>query len=272
MTSPPVLHLQGVAKRFVLHHQGGAELPLLTAVNLAVHAGECLLLDGPSGAGKSTLLKLIYANYRASAGRIRVHPPGCAAVEVTSASARTLAQLRSQSMGYVSQFLRVIPRVAALDVVAEPLLEEAAGALQQSGNQSESAPQTAQQKEHAQAACQAHAQAREAAREQAREVARHWLTRLRIPERLWRLPPATFSGGEQQRINIARSLIRPKALLLLDEPTAALDAANTATVIALMHEARARGAALLAIFHDAQVGAAVATRRVNVTDFRECAA
>lgn len=240
MTHPvtqPVLHMKGVAKRFTLHHQNGTELPVLSQVDFAVHPGECVVLDGPSGMGKSTLLKLIYANYRPSAGQITVQPPGTAAVEVTAATPRDLVQLRRDTIGYVSQFLRVIPRVSALDVVAEPLAEDAG----------------------------ADAQALEAAREQARAC----LTRLRIPERLWGLPPATFSGGEQQRINIARNLIKPKPLLLLDEPTASLDAANTATVIALIREAVERGAAVVGIFHDAQVGDAVATRRVNVAAFRE---
>lgn len=242
MTHPvthPVLHMKGVAKRFTLHHQNGTELPVLSQVDFAVHPGECVVLDGPSGMGKSTLLKLIYANYRPSAGQITVQPPGAPAVEVTMATPRDLVQLRRDTIGYVSQFLRVIPRVSALDVVAEPLAEDAG----------------------------ADAQALEAAREQART----WLTRLRIPERLWGLPPATFSGGEQQRINIARNLIKPKPLLLLDEPTASLDAANTATVIALIREAVERGAAVVGIFHDAQVGDAVATRRVNVAAFREAA-
>lgn len=242
MTHPvtqPVLHMKGVAKRFTLHHQNGTELPVLSQVDFAVHPGECVVLDGPSGMGKSTLLKLIYANYRPSAGQITVQPPGAAAVEVTTATPRTLVQLRRDTIGYVSQFLRVIPRVSALDVVAEPLADDAG----------------------------ADPQALEAAREQART----WLIRLRIPERLWGLPPATFSGGEQQRINIARNLIKPKPLLLLDEPTASLDAANTATVIALIREAVERGAAVVGIFHDAQVGDAVATRRVNVAAFREAA-
>lgn len=235
----PLLQMTGVAKRFTLHHQNGIELQVLDQVDLSVAPGECIVLDGPSGMGKSTLLKLIYANYRASAGSITLHLPGGAPVEITEATPRTLVALRRHTIGYVSQFLRVIPRVAALDVVAEPLAEDAGGDA--------------------------------AALQAAREQARHWLTRLRIPERLWHLPPATFSGGEQQRINIARNMIKPRPLLLLDEPTASLDAANTDTVIELIHEAVARGAALVGIFHDANVGAAVATRRVNVADFRRSA-
>jgi alpha-D-ribose 1-methylphosphonate 5-triphosphate synthase subunit PhnL len=222
----------GVAKRFTLHHQHGAELAVLRGVDLAVRPGECVVLDGPSGMGKSTLLKLAYANYRASAGRITVQDGGGHSLDLASASARELLRMRRDTVGYVSQFLRVIPRVGALDVVAEPLAED------------DQAP------------------------EQAQAQAREWLQRLRIPERLWQLPPATFSGGEQQRVNIARNLIKPRPLLLLDEPTASLDAANTATVIELIREAVARGAAVLGIFHDAQVGEAVATRRIDVAQFR----
>lgn len=232
----PLLQLTGVAKRFTLHNQNGIELSVLANANLCVSAGECVVLDGPSGMGKSTLLKMIYANYRTSAGSIAVALPGRASLEVSQATPRELVQLRRDTIGYVSQFLRVIPRVPALDVVAEPLMEDA-----------DDSP---------------------AMLESAREQARSLLTRLRIPERLWHLPPATFSGGEQQRINIARNMIKARPLLLLDEPTASLDAANTQTVIDLICEATARGAAIVGIFHDAQVGNAVATRRVNVASFR----
>ena len=234
-----MLHMKQVSKRFTLHHQNGAQLQVLQQVDLLVAPGECVVLDGPSGMGKSTLLKLIYANYRATSGQIEVRQANGQVLELTQASPRELVRMRRDTVGYVSQFLRVIPRVSALDVVAEPLIEDAA-------DQPE-------------------------AMEAARAQARLWLTRLRIPERLWHLPPATFSGGEQQRINIARNLIKPRPILLLDEPTASLDAANTQTVIDLVREAVARGAALVGIFHDAQVGAAVATRRVDVAQFRGAA-
>jgi len=231
-----MLQMKQVSKRFTLHHQNGAELQVLSQVDLSVGPGECVVLDGPSGMGKSTLLKLIYANYRATSGQIEVRQANGRVLDLTQASPRELVRMRRDTVGYVSQFLRVIPRVSALDVVAEPLIEDAAD----------------------------QPEAIEAAREQARE----WLTRLRIPERLWHLPPATFSGGEQQRINIARNMIKPRPILLLDEPTASLDAANTQTVVDLIREAVGRGAALVGIFHDAHVGAAVATRRVDVAQFR----
>jgi alpha-D-ribose 1-methylphosphonate 5-triphosphate synthase subunit PhnL len=231
-----MLHMKKVSKRFTLHHQHGAQLQVLSQVDLSIAAGECVVLDGPSGMGKSTLLKLIYANYRATSGQIEVRQADGRVLDLTQASARELVRMRRDTVGYVSQFLRVIPRVSALDVVAESLIDDAADQAD--------------------------------AIETAREQARAWLSRLRIPERLWALPPATFSGGEQQRVNIARNMIKPRPILLLDEPTASLDAANTQTVIELIHEAVARGTALVGIFHDAHVGQAVATRRIDVAQFR----
>ena len=232
----PVLSMQGVSKRFILHHQSGVELSVLDNVYLQVHRGECVVLDGSSGMGKSTLLKLAYANYKASSGSIQVLSSAGNLLEVTQANARELLQMRRETVGYVSQFLRVIPRVAALDVIATALTD------------GEVATPEAVVEARAQAAV--------------------LLERLRIPERLWSLPPATFSGGEQQRINIARSLIKPRALLLMDEPTASLDVANTHTVVQLIQEAVARGSAVVGIFHDPEVGANVATRRIDISRFR----
>jgi alpha-D-ribose 1-methylphosphonate 5-triphosphate synthase subunit PhnL len=214
-----MIAVRGLRKTFTLHNQGGVELPVLEGIDLDVRPGECLALDGPSGSGKSTLLKCLYANYRASAGSVRIGD-----LEVTQAPDQDLLRLRRDTVAYVSQFLRVVPRVSALDVVAEPL----AGAPE------------------------------------ARHQAEQMLLRLRIPMRLWSVPPATFSGGEQQRINVARGFIRPFPVLLLDEPTASLDADNRQTVVALIHEARRRGCAIVGIFHDARVREAVATRIVSL--------
>jgi alpha-D-ribose 1-methylphosphonate 5-triphosphate synthase subunit PhnL len=223
----PVIEVRGLAKSFLLHNQGGAELHVLRAVSFDVRAGECVALQGRSGSGKSTLLKCLCANYRASAGLVRV-----AGTEVTGAAPRELLRLRREAIGYVSQFLRVIPRVPALAVVAEPLLEDA--------------PHD------------------ERASVRARQEAEQLLLRLRIPMRLWSVAPATFSGGEQQRINIARSLVRRRPVLLLDEPTASLDAENRSTVVQMINEARAGGAAIVGIFHDREVRNAVATHVLDL--------
>lgn len=232
-----MLQLKKVTKQFTLHNQHGTELNVLNNVDMRVEAGECVVLDGPSGMGKSTLLKLIYANYRATSGEIGVRQADGSVLELTKADPRELIRMRQHTVGYVSQFLRVIPRVSALDVVAEPLLEDSSQEI--------------------------------SAIEQAREIARRLLTRLHIPERLWELPPATFSGGEQQRINIARNMIKPRPILLLDEPTASLDDANSQTVIDLIREAITQGTAIVGIFHDSAVGSAVATRHIDMAQFRK---
>lgn len=223
-----MLEVRHLRKTFVLHQQGGVQLPVLHDVSFDVARGECVVLHGPSGAGKSTLLRTLYANYRIQHGEVRVrHGDGW--IDLGTATAQQLLDVRRRTIGYVSQFLRVIPRVPTIDVVAEPLV--------------------------------ALGHARDAARARAAQ----WLARVRLPERLWTLPPATFSGGEQQRVNIARSLIADTPIVLLDEPTASLDADNRAIVIDLIVAARARGAAIVGIFHDADVRAAVATRYVALT-------
>ncbi|MSO76119.1 MAG: phosphonate C-P lyase system protein PhnL [Alphaproteobacteria bacterium] len=215
--------VRGLAKTFILHLQGGIRLPVLQGVDLDVQAGECVALNGPSGVGKSTLLRCLYGNYRADAGHITLRDEGIV-VDMATAEPRHILAVRRRSLGYVSQFLRVVPRVPAIDVVAEPL--RALGVSE------------------------------EAARERARAL----LQRLHIPERLWALPPATFSGGEQQRINIARGFAHSFPIMLLDEPTAALDADNQGAVIDLIRDARERGTAMVGIFHDPAVRQALATR------------
>ncbi|MCA0302430.1 MAG: phosphonate C-P lyase system protein PhnL [Proteobacteria bacterium] len=219
----PLLKVCKLAKSFVVHAQGGLALPVLNDVSLAVSPGECLALVGPSGAGKSTLLRSLYGNYRPDSGSIRVRR-GTEWTELVGAEPRTVLDLRRDTIGFVSQFLRVIPRVAAIDVVAAPMLRLGATAAE------------------------------------ARDKAEFLLTLLNVPSRLWPLPPATFSGGEQQRVNIARSLAVDYPILLLDEPTASLDADNRARVVELLARRRDAGAALVGIFHDVEVRDQLANR------------
>lgn len=218
-----LVQVRGLGKMFTLHNQGGVRLPVLQNVDFDAGPGDCLVLAGPSGTGKSTLLRCLYGNYLATEGSIRMRD-GERWVELTRAPEQQILQLRRDVIGYVSQFLRVIPRVSTLDVVAEPLRERGQDA--------------------------------EAAREQAAAL----LRRLNVPQRLWGLPPATFSGGEQQRVNIARGFIGGHPVLLLDEPTASLDADNRAVVVTLIREAVAAGRCLIGIFHDEAVRDEVATR------------
>ena len=221
------LRIRGVEKTFVLHVQGGARLPVLHGVSLAVEEGECVVLADPSGSGKSTLLRSVYGNYKPQAGEIIVRHAG-ETVDMVSASPRVVLDVRRRTVGYVSQFLRVIPRVPVVDVVSEPLRAQGMG------------------------------------REDARHRARALLDRLRIPERLWALSPVTFSGGEQQRVNVARVFAAKYPVLLLDEPTASLDAEARALVLDLVEEARADGAAILATVHDPASRERIATRTVTL--------
>jgi len=219
----PMLELRGLSKSFELHHQDDTHLDVLSDIDLTLHAGECVVLSGPSGAGKSSLLRVVYGNYRTSRGSVRVRHDGDW-LDLTEATPHQVLAVRRRTLGYVSQFLRVIPRVPALDVVAGPLVEAGARV------------------------------------EEARDRASAMLRRLNVPQRLWRLPPGTFSGGEQQRVNIARGLIVARPLLLLDEPTASLDGGNRDVVAELLQEARAAGTAVLGIFHDDDMRHRVATR------------
>ena len=211
-----MIELHNAKKTFTMHLQGGVELPVVHGVSFHVDAGECVVLSGPSGAGKSSILKMIYGNYRCDTGRIGIRHRG-AVIDLATAEPRQVLGVRRSTIGYVSQFLRAVPRVPTIDVVAEPLVVNGLS------------------------------------REDARERAGALLRRLNIPERLWRLPPSTFSGGEQQRVNIAHGFISDHPILLLDEPTASLDAANRAVVVELVEEKKRKGVAMVAIVHDEEI-------------------
>jgi alpha-D-ribose 1-methylphosphonate 5-triphosphate synthase subunit PhnL len=230
----PALQIVDLEKEFTLHLQGGIGIPVFDRAGLEVERGECVVLHGESGIGKSTLLKLVYGSYKALGGRILIGHDG-AVVDLVSAPPRLVLEVRRRTLGYVSQFLRCVPRVAARDVVAEPLL---ALGIQ---------------------------------REEAKARADQVLARLGIPAKLIELPPATFSGGEQQRINIARGFVHRYPVLLLDEPTASLDARNRDLVVDMIREAKAEGAAILGIFHDETVRGALADRVLDVETIRAAA-
>ena len=221
-----MIELQNVSKTFTLHNQGSAVIEVITGASFAVAPGECVALTGASGAGKSTLMRMIYGNYLTQAGEIRIGD-----VNIVGAEPRAVIALRREVLGYVSQFLRVVPRVPTLDVVAEPLRAVNVPAQD--------------------------AQAR----------AEDLLARLNIPQRLWQLSPTTFSGGEQQRVNIARGFAHAYPAMLLDEPTASLDAANREVVLSLIEEAKARGAAIIGIFHDEAARTRVCDREIDVSRF-----
>jgi len=216
-----------VSKTFVLHNQGGTQLPVLNQMSFHVDAGECVVLYGQSGCGKSTLLKMLFGNYLADSGSIEIHTDQ-EVVDLVQAHPHDVLTLRRQTLSFVSQFLRVIPRVSTWDLVSDPLKRNGVDPPE------------------------------------IEDRVTQILHRLNLPESLWQLAPATFSGGEQQRVNIARSLILDSPIILLDEPTASLDANNREVVAELISEARARGAALVGIFHDDHLRAQIASRLIHL--------
>ena len=221
-----LLKAENLRKGFILHAQGGLHLSVLENVSLTVNKGECVALQGASGSGKSTLMRSLYANYRTESGHIWVKHRG-EWVDLPQRAPHELIAIRQHTIGYVSQFLRVIPRVPALEIAAEPLIELGVSAVE------------------------------------AEEKVRSLFIHLNLPERLWSLSPTTFSGGEKQRVNIARAFVVDRPILLLDEPTAALDANNREAVIQLIEQKKSQGCGLVGIFHDADVRSSVCNQTLT---------
>jgi alpha-D-ribose 1-methylphosphonate 5-triphosphate synthase subunit PhnL len=223
-----VLSVRKLCKTFLVHVQQ-TTIPAIRDLSFDVSAGSIAALTGPSGAGKSSILKCIYRTYLPSSGmmlfRKAVDNGPEDGIDLASIAELHMAELRAQDIGFVTQFLHCLPRKSALDVVAEPLIQQRVD------------------------------------RNRAHERAAMLLEHLSIPKRLWNLAPATFSGGEQQRINIARGFVRQNRLLLLDEPTASLDPASAERVLELIERARDAGSAIIAIWHDR----AIVERLANTT-------
>ncbi len=222
-----VLDIEHLSKGFTLHHLD-EQVAAFAEISFTVEAGTFLLLKGANGAGKSTLLRTIYRSYMPSGGIIRFysdHGP----IDLARAADIDIAYLRRTEIGFVTQFLTARPRVSAEALVAEPLRR---------AGESEVA---------------------------ALHTAREWLATFGVKEKLWRAYPATFSGGEQQKVNLARALIRPQKLLLLDEPTASLDAQARAALVNRLASLKASGTAMIGVFHHPGDVAHLIDTEINLT-------
>lgn len=222
-----LLEVKDFSKSFRIHALG-RDVVAFRGVSFTLRAGELLLVRGPNGVGKSSLLRCLYRTYVPDGGSAVFHSAR-GAVDLARAADVDIALLRRTEIGHVTQFLRPRPRVSALDLVAEPLILAGAQA------------------------------------EEARATAGGWLGDLGLKEAIWGAYPSTFSGGEQQKINLARALIAPRRLLLLDEPTSALDVRARAALRDRLAGLKDRGVALIAIFHHAEDVAGLADREVELS-------
>jgi alpha-D-ribose 1-methylphosphonate 5-triphosphate synthase subunit PhnL len=206
-----LLDAHGLTKQFHIHHLE-RHIPAFEPVSFTLRAGEFLLISGPNGAGKSSLLRCLYRTYLPSGGSARYHSLR-GPIDLATAADADIALLRREEIGFVTQFLRARPRVSALEWVAEGASIGAAGW----GG--------------------AHA------------AAEHLLGSFGVKPALWHAYPTTFSGGEQQKVNLARALAGARRLLLLDEPTASLDVGARAALRDKIAMLKADGVALIGIFH-----------------------
>jgi alpha-D-ribose 1-methylphosphonate 5-triphosphate synthase subunit PhnL len=227
-----LLEIVDLQKRFELHILNEKEIDALHRVSFDVHEGEILALTGKSGSGKSTLMKCLYRTYLASSGHIFYRDGMGTILDLASATEHEVLRIRKTEMTYCSQFLQVIPRVPAIDVVASALV------------------------------------ARGISVEEARRVTSDCLERLSLPRELWDAYPATFSGGEQQRVNIARAMISRPRVLLVDEPTASLDLKTKDAVIQMLLDLKQTGTSIILITHDEHTLSSMSDRSLHLENGR----
>ncbi len=227
MLNNVILAIKNLSKNFVLHEQKKV-IPSAQNIFLKVYAGKLTAITGASGTGKSTILKCIYCTYLPSEGSIYYHQDDGNWIDLAKTSERKILELRRAEISFVTQFLYCLPRQTTIDVVAKPLFDLGIE------------------------------------REEARQKAQELLSQIRLPERLWTISPTTFSGGEKQRVNLARAIIFHPRLLLLDEPTASLDSASIERVIQMIHSIKKSGTSILAIFHDPALVKELADFEVNL--------
>lgn len=230
MTCPPVLEVANLSKTFTLHLVGAREIAALNDVSFALAEGEFLALTGRTGAGKSTLIKTLLHYNRPTEGSVRYRRADGTVLTLADLQVIDLIALLEGEIGYVSQHLSVVPRVGALDLMIEAALHD------------------------------------DRARAEAEALA--LFERLCLPEALAPVYPVTFSGGEKQRFNLGLTLMRHPRLLILDEPTAALDPATREVVIDLLADLKAAGTSTIAVLHDRVAVDRLADREIEINDGR----
>ena len=224
-----IIELKNVNKKFILHNQKGTVLNVLKNINLEIKTGECIALVGKSGIGKSTFLKMLYGNYLPSSGEINIYNNN--KINIVNSLEHQIINLRKYLIGYVSLFLRVLPRVPTIEIVSDTLKQQSLFD------------------------------------EHSLIKIKKLLSELNIQESMWNLSPLTFSGGEQQRVNLAKTLIGNYSILLLDEPTASLDDINKSIVIDMIKSKLKKNVTIIVIVHDNKIRNEICTREINLEKY-----
>ena len=224
-----ILRISGLNKNFYLH-KPQLEIKSCQDINISLRQGEFIGIIGRSGAGKSTILKCINRSYLPLSGDILYDSAAFGPIDLARASEREIVWLRNNEIGYVSQFLNVMPRTTALDHVMNALIEGGSD------------------------------------RETAEKSAREMLAYFKLREDLWNLYPVTFSGGEQLRLNLAHAMVKKPRLLMLDEPTASLDAKTKELVRDMLARLKSKNTSMIGIFHDIEFMQGVCDRVFDISE------
>lgn len=226
-----LLSIEHLSKSFTLHNLN-KHIKAVEDVNLYLKEGEFVGITGKSGSGKSTVLKCIYRTYLPESGSIWYESKRFGRLDLAAAPERTIIELRKYEIGYVSQFLNVMPRTTARELVRHSIMEMGQ--------------------------CAAFAE----------EETVKMLEHFELDSSLWDSYPATFSGGEKLRLNIARAMVKRPRLLLLDEPTASLDQASKEKVKILIEQLMREGTTMLGIFHDLEFMQNLCSREYQIKEGR----
>ena len=224
-----ILSISNLAKNFFLHNPG-LEIKSCQNINLTLKMGEFIGIVGLSGAGKSTILKCINRSYLPMQGEIIYDSEAFGTIDLSAATEREILYLRRHEIGYVSQFLNVMPRTTAKEHVMNSLIDMGADTLS------------------------------------AEADAKEMLAYFRLPESLWDIYPATFSGGERLRLNLAHAMVKKPRLLMLDEPTASLDNSTKALVRDMLKKLKDLSTSMIGIFHDIKFMEGVCDRVFNISE------
>lgn len=225
-----LIEVKGLCKTFTMHILNDKVIDALHDLDFYIKKGEVVGLAGKSGSGKSTLIKCIYRTCISSKGEIMYNSKKFGEIDLAKADDYQILALRKSEITYCSQFLSVIPRVTATDVIAVSLVSKGESW------------------------------------EKSREITKEYLSKLGLDEELWDAYPSTFSGGEQQRINVARAIISKPNFLLIDEPTASLDQKTKDVVINMVLDLKKQGTSVLCITHDPYTMEHIADRVIELKE------